>query len=32
MSEQIKKTEQEFKEILNECQSLFSKKLHDYGA
>lgn len=32
MSEQMTKTEQEFKEVLTECQSLFSKKLHDYGA
>ena len=27
-----KDTEQEFKDILAECRSLFEKKLHDYGA
>ncbi|MBF1444741.1 MAG: DUF1599 domain-containing protein, partial [Prevotella nigrescens] len=32
MPEQIAKTKQEFKEVLSECKSLFSKKLHDYGA
>lgn len=32
MSEQIINTEQEFKGILNECETLFAKKLHDYGA
>ena len=32
MSEQITKTNQEFKEVLSECKALFYKKLHDYGA
>ena len=26
------KTEQQFKEVMQECRSLFQKKLHDYGA
>lgn len=26
------KTEQQFKEVMSECRSLFQKKLHDYGA
>lgn len=27
-----KDTEQQFKDVMAECRSLFSKKLHDYGA
>ena len=27
-----KDTEQQFKDVMTECRSLFSKKLHDYGA
>lgn len=27
-----KDTEQQFKEVMAECRSLFAKKLHDYGA
>ena len=26
------KTEQQFKEVMQECRTLFQKKLHDYGA
>lgn len=26
------KTEQQFKEVMGECRTLFQKKLHDYGA
>lgn len=32
MSQQTLNTEQEFKEVLQECEALFTKKLHDYGA
>lgn len=31
MSE-ISNTEQQFREIMQECRTLFEKKLHDYGA
>ena len=27
-----KDTEQQFKDVMAECRSLFAKKLHDYGA
>lgn len=27
-----KKTEEQFKNVMSECRSLFAKKLHDYGA
>lgn len=27
-----KDTEQQFKDVMSECRSLFAKKLHDYGA
>lgn len=26
------KTEQQFKDVMSECRTLFEKKLHDYGA
>ena len=26
------KTEQQFKNVMSECRTLFEKKLHDYGA
>ncbi len=29
---QYDKTNQEFEDVMQECRSLFSKKLHDYGA
>ena len=29
---EISNTEQQFKEVMTECRSLFEKKLHDYGA
>lgn len=32
MDKDLKKTEQEFKEVLGECREVFEKKLHDYGA
>ena len=32
MDKNLKKTEQEFKEVLGECREVFEKKLHDYGA
>lgn len=25
------KTEQQFKDVMSECRTLFEKKLHDYG-
>ena len=28
----LAKTEQQFKDVLKECRTLFQKKLHDYGA
>ena len=28
----LSKTEQQFKDVMEECRSLFEKKLHDYGA
>lgn len=28
----LSKTEQQFKDIMEECRALFQKKLHDYGA
>lgn len=28
----LSKTEQQFKEVMAECRTLFQKKLHDYGA
>lgn len=32
MSQQVSRTEQEFKATMTECRKLFAKKLHDYGA
>ena len=32
MTEQSHNTESEFKRVMEECHTLFSKKLHDYGA
>ena len=32
MSQQEQNTEQQFKDVLLECRTLFEKKLHDYGA
>lgn len=32
MSQQEQNTEQQFREVLKECRTLFEKKLHDYGA
>ena len=32
MLQQTLNTEQEFQEVLQECEALFTKKLHDYGA
>ena len=32
MEKDLKKTEQEFKDIIKECRGIFEKKLHDYGA
>ena len=32
MASQLTKTQQEFQDVLEECRSLFEKKLHDYGA
>ena len=32
MSDTTISTEQQFKDVMNECRSLFRKKLHDYGA
>ena len=26
------KTEEQFKRVMDECRTLFAKKLHDYGA
>ena len=30
--EQFSKTEEQFRNVMAECRSLFAKKLHDYGA
>ncbi|MDR4931103.1 DUF1599 domain-containing protein [Segatella baroniae B14] len=32
MMSEISNTEQQFREIMQECRTLFEKKLHDYGA
>ena len=32
MSQNTNKTEEQFKNVMAECRSLFEKKLHDYGA
>ena len=32
MDKRNENTEQQFREVLNECRSLFEKKLHDYSA
>ena len=32
MSKNTNKTEEQFKNVMAECRSLFEKKLHDYGA
>ncbi len=32
MSNKTPNTEEEFKEVMSECRSLFASKLHDYGA
>ena len=32
MDKKDSRTEQEFKAVMEECRTLFSKKLHDYGA
>ena len=32
MAQQNTNTEQQFKDVLQECRTLFEKKLHDYGA
>lgn len=29
---ELSKTEQQFKDVMVECRTLFQKKLHDYGA
>ncbi len=31
-AEQFSKTEEQFKDVMRECRTLFEKKLHDYGA
>ena len=32
MPQQTTNTNQEFKEVLEECKVIFTQKLHDYGA